>query len=441
MNPLTKPASVLPWIVAVILVLVPFHAFLTVYLASLVGHYTLLRLWDEFLLAILAVGSIILIFKDRQLRVKLFSWRLVQLILFYSVLTIVWGLVAYAKHQVTTKALGYGLIVNLRFLIFFICTYAVASKNPILKLVWPKLLLIPAGIVIIVGLLQRLVLPYDFLKHFGYNSSTIFPYEDINHNIHFPRIMATLRGANPLGVYAVLIITCVAAFWLKFKKQRLLWSFFGVGAFLVLIFSYSRGAWVGALASLLALIWMSFKNKRLKQMSLAIAGALAIIAVVLAFSLRNNVTFQNVVFHTQKNSVVKTTSDQGHASGLKSGLDDVLHEPFGRGPGTAGPASVYNNKTRIAENYFIQIGQEVGWLGLALFLAISYLAAKELWLRRADTLSAILLASLLGITVVNLLSHAWADDTLCYLWWGLAGIALSAYTTTRQKTYGKKQKT
>jgi hypothetical protein len=39
-----------------------------------------------------------------------------------------------------------------------------------------------------------------------------------------------------------------------------------------------------------------------------------------------------------------------------------------------------------------------------------------------------LLASLIGISFVNLLSHAWADDTLAYLWWGLAGIAIGTGT-------------
>jgi hypothetical protein len=41
-------------------------------------------------------------------------------------------------------------------------------------------------------------------------------------------------------------------------------------------------------------------------------------------------------------------------------------------------------------------------------------------------LALVLFASLIGITVVNLLSHAWTDDTLAYVWWGFAGIALAA---------------
>ena len=103
-----------------------------------------------------------------------------------------------------------------------------------------------------------------------------------------------------------------------------------------------------------------------------------------------------------------------------------MREPFGRGVGTAGPASVYNRgKGRVAENYFIQIGQEAGWIGLMLFLLINAGVGYLLWVRRADPLALSLLAGLIGLSFVNLLSHAWSDDTLAYVWWGLAGIAMA----------------
>ena len=94
--------------------------------------------------------------------------------------------------------------------------------------------------------------------------------------------------------------------------------------------------------------------------------------------------------------------------------------------GSAGPASVYNShKVRIAENYFVQIGQETGWLGFGLFIAINVLLGQALWRRRSDPLALGLFAALLGLSFINLLSHAWADDTLGLLWWGLAGVALA----------------
>src|SRR6185295_13461878 len=99
----------------------------------------------------------------------------------------------------------------------------------------------------------------------------------------------------------------------------------------------------------------------------------------------------------------------------------ILKHPLGGGPGTAGPASYRNNHpARIAENYFIQVGQEVGIIGLILFLAINIYVAKLLWDNRQSDLAIIALAALVGLSIVNLLSHAWSDDTLSYIYWGLA---------------------
>jgi hypothetical protein len=59
-----------------------------------------------------------------------------------------------------------------------------------------------------------------------------------------------------------------------------------------------------------------------------------------------------------------------------------------------------------------------------MFLGITGTTGYLLWKRRSDPLALTLLASLVGICFVNLLSHAWTDDTLAYTWWGLAGIAI-----------------
>jgi O-antigen ligase len=87
-----------------------------------------------------------------------------------------------------------------------------------------------------------------------------------------------------------------------------------------------------------------------------------------------------------------------------------------------------------AENFYIQIGQETGVLGLIVFLSINIIVGYRLYLRRDDPLSLFLFASLIGLTVVNMVSHAWADDTLSLLWWAFAGVALSPKLTKSQAT-------
>lgn len=432
-----KLATVMSGLVVAIIILMPFHAFLSVWLSSLLGHYTLLRLWKEILLLALAAGSVFLFYKDPKLRWRLISYKLHWLLLGYLVVQLIAGLVAFIMHQVTAKALGYALIVNLRFLAFFLVAYVTAGYVPALTRRWPRWVIWPLVIVIGFGLLQYFVLPYDVLKHVGYNQNTIYPYETINHDVHHLRIMSTLRGANPLGAYLIVTLSLVVAWLYRNKKW---WAGLVLaGGLLALFLSFSRSAWIGLFLSFAALSWCLLKTPRVRKLAYSTALVLAIIAGLLTAALWHNTTFQDTIFHTDNRSKVATSSNQNHVSAFKQGAMEFLREPFGRGPGTAGPASVYNNHpARIAENYFVQLGQEVGWIGLLLFAAINLVVARALWRRRQQALALGLLASLVGITFVNLLSHAWTDDTLAYLWWGLAGMVVATDLETADELQARK---
>jgi len=412
----------------------PFHAFLTVWLSSLVGHYTALRLWKEILLVVCVVGALYLIVFDHKIRTHTLSRRLVWLILIYCALNIIWGVVAYKEDSVTAKALGYGLIVDLRFVIFFLVTWSVALRLGRLRSHWQKLLMWPAVVVVGFGLLQIFILPHDFLRHFGYGSNTISVFETINHNKQYVRIASTLRGANPLGTYLLIPLSLLSLQLLGAKRNWRQVLFF-VGTLIVLFFSFSRSAWIGAILSMVVIAAVRLKSEKARKLAVLGSGVVVIIGIGLFAALHNNVRFENFVFHTQTHSAVKTTSDQGHALALRSGLHDLTHEPLGRGPGTAGPASVYNSPHpgRIAENFYIQIGQETGWIGLLLFSLITCGVGYLLWLRRSDPLALTLFASLIGITFINMFAHAWADDTLAYVWWGLAGIAMATIPSSLKR--------
>lgn len=422
---------------AALIVVAPFYALLSVWPASDFGHYTVFRLWDEVLLAIILLLVAGLLLADRELRQRCITNKLLWLLGAYLLVQIVTGVVAHQNHTVTAKALGFAWIVDLRFLVFFAAVWLIAQRHEWLARHWPGLLLVPAALVTIFGLLQALVLPLDFLRHFGYSPGTILPFETINHNHHYIRILSTLRGANPLGAYLVVVISALGVLLLRTQqnKRRLGYGLFSAGALGVLYFSGSRSAWIGAVLAVLVVLLVRLQGKR----RYIFVGGLTVVIVfagLLGFGLRHNTRFENEILHTQAHSAVKTTSDAGHVSALKSGLSDVVHEPLGRGPGSAGPASVYNKPhgARIAENYFIQIGQEVGWLGLLLFLAINVVVGRELWLRRQNSLALALFAGLIGVTLVNLLSHAWTDDTLAYVFWGLAAVSLAPPRTTPIKS-------
>ncbi len=417
------------YITATILAVVPFHAFLTVWASALIGHYTALRLWDDALLAALTLLVTIWLLREKQLRHWLSGNLLVRLVATYAILTLLLGLISYLKGDVTPKALAYGLLVNLRYLVWFLAVATVAEKSSWLKLHWRRLLLVPAVGVILFGVLQFTLLPHNFLTHFGYNAATtISPIETINHNSHYIRVQSTLRGANPLGAYLVILVSALAVSALDQKRRRAAFVAFGLVLLLALYATGSRSAWIGSALALGVVVWLRLKTRRSRIIFTGASLALVLAAASLFVIFRNSTGLENALLHTEKHSAVFTSSNSAHASALKNGLVEVEHQPFGDGPGTAGPASIYNapHATRIAENYFVQIAQETGWLGLGLLVAIFATVSLSLYrLARVSPLALMLLASFVGLTFVNLLSHAWVDDTLAYVWWGLAGIALA----------------
>lgn len=420
--------TVLSWIsgmTMIILLLVPFHAFLTVWGSTIFGHYTALRLWKEVLLLLCILGVLYLLVFDQKIRTHTLPRRLVQIILCYALLNLVWGLIALHQHDVTLKAMAYGALVNLRFLAFFLVTWAVALRMRRLRVHWRWLVLWSAAGVVIFGLLQVTVLPHDFLRHFGYGDATIPAYETINHNQHYIRIASTLRGANPLGAYLLIPISLLTVMMIREGRNWRLGVFLA-GAVTVLFFSFSRSAWIGAALSVLVVLMLSRLAANTRKIAIFATATVILLGSATVLVFRSNTHFQNFVLHTQTNSAVKHTSNEGHLQALEDGVDEVGHDPLGNGPGTAGPASYYNNhKERIAENYYVQIAQETGLPGLILFLLINVGVGYLLFLRRDDPLALSLFASLIGLTFINLLSHAWTDDTLAYVWWGLAGVAMA----------------
>lgn len=432
MTDVTKLATRLSYLVAAVLVLLPFHAFLTTWAASNTGQIDLWRIWKELILAFVLVPAWLwLLWRSPQLRRQLAASWLFKLFMLYIFVQILLGGWALTTGRVNSEALIYGIGANLRFLVFFFICLAVAAHSGFLKKHWAKILLLPAMVVIGFGLLQKAVLPADFLKHFGYGDNTIPAIQTVDNNSEHRRIQSFLRGANPLGAYLVLVI---AALMIRAKKS---W-FYGLGlaaALIVLFFSYSRSGWLGVIAAacLAGLLWANRKIR--PKHILLLAASLVIIPVAAVYAMRDNDIVQNLVFHSSELSKSSQSSNAARLQSQETALREIIQQPLGSGPGTAGPASFRNSQpARISENYYLQIAQETGIIGLTIFLVINALIAWRLWRTRWDRLCQVLLISFAGLVFVNLVSHAWMDDTLAYLWWGFAGIALAPKTPAQQRS-------
>lgn len=423
-----KTAYFLSWLAAIIIAILPFHAVFATWLSTGIGHLNIVHAWKEIIILAMVPPVIWLAWRRPAIRRAFLKSWIFWLAIAYAALCFMLGGWALADHKVGAAALAYGLLIDLRFLAFFLICMVLALNHNFLERNWRKILLVPAGVVVIFGLLQRFILPSDFMRHFGYGTNSIPAYQTVDANVDYRRIQSSLRGANPLGAYLVLIIPAIVVSWWGRRWLELV-SVIAAGT--VLFFSYSRSAWVGLAISLIILFWLS--TKRLSGRWTLAAVITLSVAAFTVYSFRSSQITQDIILHTSSSSTSAVSSNDVRSQAMKNGLNDVIHQPLGRGPGTAGPASFRNIKpARIAENYYLQLGQEIGILGMALFLAINLLVARGLWLNKADTLSKILLASLVGITFVNLVSHAWADDTLSLVWWGLAGVALSKYVAGKR---------
>lgn len=441
---LTNLARIGGGILVAVLALLPLHAFLTVAIGTATGQYDLVQLWKEALLLALLPLTVMLIWKTpgvwRELRRGWLLWCLLAYVLLHLLL----GGLALARGEVNTYALAYALTINLRLVLVFMIGLALAARLPLLRSSWRPILLAPAVLVLAFGLLQLFALPIDFLQRFGYGQGTVVPFETVDQKLDYVRIQSTLRGSNPLGAYLVIVLAALAVLLSTRRsgedklirvpeRQQIAGVVMFSAGVIVLLATYSRSAYLGTAIALLAVAWLVAGSRTARRRLAVGMAALVLVAGAAGFALRDNDRVQNTFFHTDEKSTSPMSSNEGRIGALQSGIADVAREPFGRGPGTAGPASQHNlQPARIAENYYLQIGQETGWLGLGLFVAINVLVAKRLWRRRDETLPRALLASLAGIAFINLLQHAWTDDTLALLWWGLAGVTLAPMVSVLQ---------
>lgn len=408
------------------------HAPLSVGLGVLFPDYSpLIKSWKEILLVLLSIVGIVVVTKRGLWRELSRDW-VFRLVVAYALLHIVLVMVLWRGVDSTAA----GLAIDLRFILFFGLTYVLIRARPDYKK--PILLtsLVGASVVVFFSVLQIFVLPADILSHLGYSKETIAPYLTVDKNPDYIRINSTLRGPNPLGAYAAIVIAVIAAYVVLTKrnherKLRLYLWVVAVAAVLALWASYSRSAAIAAAVSL-GIISAATVARQLSRRTWIVLSAL-IFAVAGGFIIGRDSSFvAQVILHENPTGGSAVSSNDEHLLSLEGGLQTMLRQPFGTGVGSTGSASLYGDSPRIIENHYLFVAHEAGWLGLLLFLAIFGLIMWRLWLHRTDWLSLGLFASGVGLAIIGLLLPVWVDDTVAIVWWGLAAVALGGM-------YGKKR--
>lgn len=314
-------------------------------------------------------------------------------------------------------------------------------------------------------------LPIEFFRALGYSAmhslyvadGPIAAFQMIG-GTDLHRIQSTMSGPNQLGLWLLLPLAVLIKTF-RFEKstvnsrQSTVLRVVVLGLFLVaLALTFSRAAWIGTFIMIAAASWPLVR--RLRKRVIAMIGVLIIGAGVFA-ALR---------FPDQ---IIRISSTRGHIENPLEAVQEMIAHPFGKGLGTAGPASNRTSETCVIlrsfddptwwrenmpdmcvlvgksqiqpqgrdcvcpflpENWYLQIGVEMGWLGLALYLWMIGIVIHSLFHAAADNKDgdefsvlnfpfSILLA-MLGLCAAAMFLHAFEDSAAAYTLWIAAASVL-----------------
>ncbi len=396
----------------------PFHAFLSVWMGSLVGHQALWQAWKEIVTLIVALATAVVLWREPAARVRLKRPEVILAIAFGALALLVTLLI----HP-NLKATVLGIKTDLEFMVLFVAVSIMASQSLKIKII--KTLLVASAIVIGFGMLQIYVLPKDFLINFGYGATSLKPYLTVDPAINAIRILSTLGGPNQLGSFLILPLALVYAMMLN--RPRWWHPVYLSGGAVVMWATYSRSAWLGLGVALLVVTIMALPRVwRLPTLLSGVIVAAIGLNLIVGASGRT-AKLQYYLFHSTTTDTGIAASTEQHSLALGNGTERFKAQPLGSGLGSAGPASFYSANPFIPESYYLQIAIETGLAGLLLFGAFELAVALRLGALATVTPSAsAALGGLLGIAVINLFLHGWADSSTALTYWAFTGAVLGA---------------
>ena len=395
----------------ILVAVMPFHAFLSVWLGSLTGHQALIQGWKEVLILVLVGITTGYLARHPEARARL-KTPLVALIAAYLVV----ALIVSAVMKPGLTPFIFGLKTNFEGLLLFVIALIMAGARTASKAA--SLTIILGVVVATVAVALSFFLPPTFLSHFGYGPSTIEPFRLIGPREFGIRTPGTLGGPNQLGAFLIIPLCLLAS------RALGQWRLMYVPAFVALLggifVSYSRSAWIGAVVGLLIVFVLGLSRRR----AIIVAAASVVIGTGLIYALSQTAPGGNLgyyLFHARAGAAVQDDSTAQHAAALTDAAATIRQAPLGLGLGSAGPASFHSDMARIPESSYLQVALETGLIGLVLFIAIIVTVGLKLRAVRRNEVALGVLGALAGLSMVALFLHGWADSTTNIMFWILAG--------------------
>lgn len=409
------------YLIATLLVVLPWHAFLKTWLSSLFlgAHADFLpvasnvfSLWKEILVFVSVL--ILLFYRTAKAWKETLHNKNFLLLLLLSISIILFGV----SQAPNSTAIVLGLRTDLLFILAVIAGFLsqeLFSPQQVKTLV--RLSTISLIATFSIFIFSWIFIP-DIGLYFGYS-----PYQSSyvenkplplylcifvqDHCI--PRLQASFSGPNQAGSMAILLGG------LLLYLQPTWWIF--LIPLIGLLLTFSRSAFIGGAVLFLATIP---KKWLWRSIAALVAGIVLSTIVVPDF-------------------ITHGLSSSEHWTKTIDGIQRIIAHPWGTGLGSAGPVSrriFGEGGALISENWYLQIGEEAGILSMLLLL---FTTGYFIWqlLRSSHRLSRIVGMILLATSLEALFLHLWEDSVVTLLIWFWVGIGLCYNNNEHIPTYGK----
>ncbi|MDD3896286.1 MAG: hypothetical protein PHU04_00355 [Candidatus Peribacteraceae bacterium] len=453
-------------LVLLLIVLLPFHAFLVTAGTKILegpGHAPLgwLAVWKEGLLGIvLLIALLEIVVRGVEWKMENGKWKMPRF---------------DAIDVLIVVFLALGSIVSIFHFPFSIAHFLYGFKYDFLPLTvflvlrrvhWSaafggkasQFLIGIGAIVVLLGLVMFL-LPQRAFEWLGYSAmhslyvpgGSLAAFQQIGGTV-LRRMQSVMSGPNQLGLWLLLPFSFVLASLRHGEKppHQAIFGFlllFGAG----ILLTFSRAALLAAFL-LVCVTFLNVGEHWNWRKLLPSIGAVAVLLLVVVFS------FPDVF--------LRAASSRDHFLRPLDAVQTIVRHPFGLGLGTAGPASnrtsdacvylpvdgdaswaegnaslcVFLGETQVLpidrecrcpflpENWYLQIGVELGIVGFTLFITLVLLMLRMLRMKngkwKIENARFATYLAFLGVSIAALFLHAWEDSAVAYTLWILAATVL-----------------
>lgn len=396
--------------------------FLTVAFSPILPTMVLVGL--SFLCAFVFVVHVI---KDKNFT---FSKSPVNVAVVFFVIALLWGVVnSYAQASSLKQVLVHGSFI----LFYFVLTNVIRTKKQWLALI--KVFMLSAFVVAGYGIFQNF---------FGVSSTDSWIDEDMFTDIKV-RVYSFFDNPNVLGEFLVLTIpVAMALAWTKIKEEhRVIFAVFLICMVACMIFTWSRGAWLGMLIALA--LYLVIADKRW-----VVVGTLGILLIPIVLYLTGNMAI------IERFTSIGNTADTSTAYRVSIWQASVnMIGDFwlsGIGIGSDAYTTIYPSyalpgaKFALhSHNLYLQFAVETGIIGIASLFAVllgfirTVLASSVVKKIKTSDTAKIMVAlgvGFLGFLFQGLTDYVWYNYKILMIFWIIIALGVSGSVIFKEESKG-----